>query len=83
MIMSFKYTNAFSPLSPVSTVFISRWKVAGAPFKPNGNSNNSKWPLSIENAVLLRWSGCIGCIGPNLALYSILTSPVDLGSLLC
>lgn len=54
IIMSSKYMNSFNPFKPNNSVFIRRWNVAGTPFKPNGTRVNSKYPLSVKNAVFPR-----------------------------
>ena len=45
------YTDRLTPCKPVRNRSISRWKVAGAFFKPNGIRINSWWPNGVNAEV--------------------------------
>ena len=57
--MSFKYTKQISRLSPAMIISISRWKVAGAPVRPNGITRNLKVPSRV---IYIVFSALLGSI---------------------
>ena len=54
------YTMQDLPISPERTLFMVRWKIAGAFVRPNGSLNNCYRPRWQVNAISGIESGAIG-----------------------